>query len=94
MNGTRCRHGRYGRCRDCLRHDAITSGAIRPGRPGRPRLPDQTLAKVAELAGLGKTHSQIARETGISRRSVIRILTPCAKSPGGAETGTEVSEHG
>ena len=64
-------------------------------RRGRPSvLTEDVLARVAELAGLGKSHSEIARETGISRRSVLRVLNPCAKSAQGTNGSEEVLGHG
>ncbi len=41
---------------------------------GRPPIPDEVRARVRQLDTAGQNHSQIARETGISRRSVIRFL--------------------
>jgi len=49
---------------------------------------------VVELAGLGKNHSEIARETRISRRSVIRILRDRAEIDTRTTPPPEVSEHG
>ena len=64
------------------------------GKRGRPRIPDTTRAMIVELAGLGKNHSEIARETRISRRSVIRILRDRAEIDTRTNPPPEGSEHG
>jgi len=61
---------------------------------GRPPIPDAILDRVVELAGLGKNHSEIARQTRISRRSVIRILRERAQIDTTTNPPPEVSEHG
>ncbi len=96
MTGTRGRHGRYGRCRDCIRHEGILSGAIKPGKPGRPTvLTEDVLAKIAELRAQGVGYTRIADALGIGRTSVRRVLgkdafgKPCQNSQvkqGGSET--------
>jgi hypothetical protein len=61
---------------------------------GRPRIPDDVHDRVAELAAFGWNHSEIARETRISRRSVIRILEDRARNSQGENVGKEDMRHG